>query len=63
MTLYEATELRVKLKRLETQIESGELSLFDRCTVEDDILDIKEQLGEFERQVNDPDTACDNCSG
>jgi len=63
MTLTEATELRVKLKRLEAQIESGTLSLFDRCTVENSMLEIKEQLGTFERYVRESGDNCENCSG
>jgi hypothetical protein len=55
--------MRVKLKNLEKKIESGELSLFDRCEVEDEILELKEQLGDFERSVRDDSGECINCSG
>ena len=63
LTLMEVSEMRVKLKNLEKQINSGELSLFDRCEVEDEILELKEQLGEFERSVRDDSGECINCSG
>ncbi|AEI48918.1 hypothetical protein [Runella slithyformis] len=63
LTLMEVSEMRVKLKELEKQIASGELSLFDRCEVEDEILELKEQLGEFERSVRDDSGECINCSG
>ncbi len=63
LTLMEVSEMRVKLKNLEKQIESGELSLFDRCEVEDEILELKEQLGDFERSVRDDSGECINCSG
>lgn len=63
LTLMEVSEMRVKLKDLEKQIASGELSLFDRCEVEDEILELKEQLGEFERSVRDDSGECINCSG
>lgn len=59
----EVSEMRVKLKTLEKQIESGELSLFERCEVEDEILELKENLGEFERSVRDDIGECINCSG
>jgi hypothetical protein len=59
----EVSEMRVKLKTLEKQIGSGELSLFERCEVEDEILELKEQLGEFERSVRDESGECINCSG
>ena len=63
LTLMEVSEMRVKLKTLEKQIESGELSLFERCEVEDEILELKENLGEFERSVRDDIGECINCSG
>ncbi len=63
LTLMEVSEMRVKLKHLEKQIASGELSLFDRCEVEDEILELKEQLGDFERSVRDESGECINCSG
>ncbi|MFN8345040.1 MAG: hypothetical protein U0X91_08550 [Spirosomataceae bacterium] len=63
LTLMEVSEMRVKLKTLEKQIESGELSLFERCEVEDEILELKEHLGEFERSVRDDSGECINCSG
>jgi hypothetical protein len=63
LTLMEVSEMRVKLKHLEKQITSGELSLFDRCEVEDEILELKEQLGDFERSVRDESGECINCSG
>jgi hypothetical protein len=63
LTLMEVSEMRVKLKTLEKQIESGELSLFERCEVEDEILELKENLGEFERSVRDDSGECINCSG
>lgn len=63
LTLMEVSEMRVKLKDLEKQIVSGELSLFERCEVEDEILELKEQLGDFERSVRDESGECINCSG
>ena len=59
-TLLEASEMRVKLKALETQIESGTLSLIERCEVEDEILNLKERLGEFDRNKWDNEE-CLNC--
>lgn len=49
MNILEVSEMRVKLKTLESQIESGTLSLIERCEVEDEILDLRERLGEFDR--------------
>lgn len=59
----EVSEMRLKLKNLENQVASGELSLFDRCEIEDEILELKEQLGDFERSVFDNTGECINCSG
>ena len=61
LTLLEVSALRLKLKELEQQLPV--LSLFERCDVEDEILEIKEQLGEFERSVRDESGECINCSG
>lgn len=63
LTLMEVSEMRVKLKTLEKEIASGELSLFERCEIEDEILELKEQLGDFERSVRDDSGECINCSG
>jgi len=61
MTLLEISELRVKLKALEAQL-TPELGLLERCAIQDEILEIKEQLGEFERSVQSGES-CENCSG
>jgi hypothetical protein len=63
LTLLEASAMRVKLKDIEKQIESGNLPLLDRCELEDEALTLKEQLGEFERTVRDDSGDCINCSG
>lgn len=63
MNLQEISEARIKLRTLEKQIESGELSLFDRCEVEDEILELKEAIGDFERNVWDESGECLSCSG
>ncbi|MFN4145859.1 MAG: hypothetical protein ACK4GN_08560 [Runella sp.] len=63
LTLMEVSEMRLKLKNLENQINSGELSLFERCEVEDQILELKEALGDFERSVRQEEGECINCSG
>lgn len=62
LTLTEVHELRVKLKNLEKQ-DLNSLSLIERCEAEDEILEIKEQLGDFERSVMDDSGDCINCSG
>lgn len=59
LTLLEVSALRVKLKDLEAKLPG--LSLFDRCDVEDEILEIKEQLGDFERSVRDESEECEAC--
>lgn len=53
--------MRVKLKTLEGQIESGKLSLIERCEVEDEILELKESLGEFDRCKWNAGEECLNC--
>lgn len=63
LTLLQASEMRVKLRDLEKQIESGELGLFERCEIEDEILELKEALGEFTRSVQEGRGDCINCSG
>lgn len=62
LTLTETYPLRLRLKELEA-IDLSTLGLFDRCEVEDEILELKEQLGEFERSVRDDSGECINCSG
>lgn len=61
MNILEASEMRVKLKTLEGQIESGKLSLIERCEVEDEILELKESLGEFDRCKWNAGEECLNC--
>ncbi|TDB57340.1 hypothetical protein [Arundinibacter roseus] len=63
MTLPEVFDLRLKLQQLEGKKDSPELSLFERCDLEDEILNIKEQLGQFDRQKFSQDDECINCSG
>ena len=63
ITLEEAFQKKVKLKNLEQQISSGELSLFERCEVEDARLELKEQLGQFDRAKGNEDGECLYCSG
>lgn len=63
LTLPEVFDLRLKLKALEGKKDSPELSLFERCDLEDDILQIKEKLGQFDRQKFNEAEECINCSG
>ncbi len=63
LTLPEVFDLRLKLKALEEEIASGTLSLFDRCEKEDEILEIKEKLGEFDRAKGNNEEECLHCSG
>lgn len=63
ITLPEVFDLRLRLKSLEEEVSSGTLSLFDRCEKEDEILSIKEKLGEFDRAKNDDGEDCLYCSG
>lgn len=61
LSLLEASEMRVKMAHLEQRVQSGTLSLFERCDVEDEILEIKEQLGQFDRAKWDDTAECLNC--
>ncbi|HEV7348759.1 hypothetical protein [Telluribacter sp.] len=62
LTLPEVFDLRLKLQGLEGKKDSPELSLFERCDIEDEILEIKEKLGQFDRQKFSEDDECLNCS-
>lgn len=62
MKLCEASELRVRLKALELSEQDVHLSFVERLEIKDEILEIKEKLGEFHRQVESGE-ACENCSG
>lgn len=62
MDIMALSEKRIKLKNLENQVASGELSLFDRCEVEQEILDIKAELGLFKANIQEGGE-CINCSG
>ena len=61
MTLLEISNLRLRLKELQAKL-TPELGLLERCDIEDEILEIKEQFGEFERSVQSGES-CENCSG
>lgn len=63
LTLPEVFDLRLKLKSLEEEVASGALSLFDRCDKEDEILSIREKLGEFDRTKGGDQEECLHCSG
>lgn len=60
MNIQEISQLRIELKNLEAQCENA--SLFERCEIEDRIIEIKEQLGEFERNIQQGGE-CESCSG
>jgi hypothetical protein len=62
LTLPEVFDLRLKIQELEGKVNSGELSLFERCDIEDEILTLKEQLGEFDRLKFSDEGECLNCS-
>ncbi|REA56025.1 hypothetical protein DSL64_27485 [Dyadobacter luteus] len=62
LTLPEVFDLRLKIQELETKVSSGELSLFERCDLEDEILSLKEKLGEFDRMKFSDEGECLNCS-
>jgi hypothetical protein len=63
LDLLEVSAMRLKLANLQTQVQSSELSLFERCELEDEILEIKESLGQFDRAKWDDSGECLNCSG
>ena len=48
MTILEISALRVRLAELEKQL-TPELGLLERCEIQDEILEIKVQLGDFKR--------------
>lgn len=62
LTLPEVFDVRLKIQELETKVRSGELSLFERCDMEDEILNLKEKLGEFDRLKASDEGECLNCS-
>lgn len=62
LTLPEVFDVRLKIQELEAKVNSGELSLFERCDTEDEILELKEKLGEFDRQKFSEGEECLNCS-
>lgn len=62
LTLFNVHELRVRLKALELSEKDIHLSFVERLEIKDEILEIKEKLGEFHRQVESGE-ACENCSG
>ena len=62
LTLPEVFDVRLKIQELEAKVNSGELSLFERCDTEDEILELKEKLGEFDRLKFSGEGECLNCS-
>ncbi len=63
MDILDISEKKLKIVELEKQIESGNLSLFERCEVEEEILQLKEEIGEFVRNIESSEGDCINCSG
>ena len=63
MGLCKVHELRVRLKALELSEKDADISFVERLEIKDEILEIKEKLGEFQRQVSEAGAACENCSG
>jgi hypothetical protein len=61
LNLLEVSRMRVQLKGLENKITSSDLSLFERCELEDEILELREQLGQFDRNKWDNTVECLNC--
>lgn len=61
MLLEDKFKLEIRLSELREKIPT--LSLLERLDVEDEILEIKEQLGEFKRQTENGGDECINCSG
>lgn len=63
MNIEEATELlRLRLKDLEQDQWDENLPFLDRLSIKAEILEIQEQLGDFQRQVQCSDN-CESCSG
>ena len=61
MLLQDKFKLELRLRELQEQLPS--LKTFaDRIEAEDEILDIKKQLGEFKQSIIDGEE-CINCSG
>lgn len=60
--LTEIHAKRIQLRDLEEQLQNPDLGLMERCDLEDEILEIKEALGEFERGCNQGGE-CESCSG
>lgn len=52
---------RARLRAIEAALDT-DLTLDERCDLQDEALDIKERLGEFERSVQDNED-CEYCSG
>ncbi len=60
--LTEIHAKRIQLRDLETQLQNPDLGLFEKCEIQDQILEIREALGEFERSCNQGGE-CETCSG
>lgn len=60
--LTEIHAKRIQLKKLEIKLQNPDLGLMDKCELQDQILKIKEALGEFERGHSEGGE-CENCSG
>ena len=61
MDLVNISQLRVELKNLEAK-DLSTFSLMERCEIEQEILDIKSQLGLFRSNI-EQGGECINCSG
>ena len=59
--LEDKFKLELRIRELQQLLPS--LDLISRCEAEDEILSIKEQLGNFKRQTENNNDECINCSG
>lgn len=59
MTLLQVHETRVKIKQLEASLPN--LGLLERCEVEDEILELKKSIGEFQSTVQQSGDDCEAC--
>jgi hypothetical protein len=63
MDIIQLSKARIRLAEVNKQLQNDNLSFVERMELLDEQLELKEQLGEFQRSTQNDLGDCINCSG
>ena len=63
MDIVQLSTARIRLAEVNKQLQNDNLSFVERMELLDEQLELKEQLGEFQRSTQNDLGDCINCSG